>query len=209
MAGGRSPRRRAGAASSSRTQARYRRRRMAVAAVLLAAAVCLGILVNRGWNYVMEKRYPLEYGELVHQNAQEHNLEEALIYGVIRTESSFRQDAVSRAGAMGLMQLTPDTYDFVRMKSGYEAADDALLEPEVNIYCGSWLLRYLLDKYDQNLPVALAAYNAGMGNVAKWLADPACSPNGKDLEKIPFPETEAYVQKVQQDREYYEKHYFQ
>ncbi|MGI6031155.1 MAG: lytic transglycosylase domain-containing protein [Eubacteriales bacterium] len=192
----------------SAREKQYRRRRIAIAVGLLAVVVCAILLGGRLWDYVLQRRYPLEYGELVRANAQEHHLEESLIYAVIKTESGFDADAVSRAGAMGLMQLTPDTFDYVQMKTGKTWEDDQILEPEVNIYCGSWLLRFLLDRYDQNLPVALAAYNAGMGNVASWLEDPQYSENGVDLTHIPFPETASYVEKVQEAQKQYEKQYF-
>ena len=111
---------------------------------------------------------------------------------MIYAESHFR-DQTSRAGARGLMQITPQTADEIARKSGgteFEQGD--LGTPQVNIAYGSWYLRWLLQHYGGNETLAVAAYNAGTGNVDKWIArDP-----GMKVEEIPFPETRAYVAKV-------------
>ena len=92
---------------------------------------------------------------------------------MIFAESHFR-DQTSHAGAKGLMQLMPDTADFIAQKSGGTAFEQQdLATPQVNIAYGSWYLRYLLDRYDGSEPLALAAYNAGHGTVDGWLADAA------------------------------------
>ena len=110
---------------------------------------------------------------------------------MIFAESHFR-DQTSHAGAKGLMQLMPDTADFIAQKSGgiaFEQQD--LATPQVNIAYGSWYLRYLLDRYDGSEPLALAAYNAGHGTVDGWLADAAASGRGFKVADIPYPETRA------------------
>ena len=100
-------------------------------------------------------------------------MDPSLIAGVIYTESRFR-DATSHAGAKGLMQLMPETADYIARKSGgtrFERAD--LATPQINIAYGTWYLRYLLDKYEGNTILTLAAYNAGEGKVDQWRADAA------------------------------------
>lgn len=179
-----------------------------LAILLVVLAVVILVVVPRGKDTIEHQSYPIKYEEIVEENAKENDLPTSLIYAVIRTESSFRPDVESHANAKGLMQLTPDTFDFIVMKTGRnELTIDQIFEPEVNIYCGSWYLRFLLDRYDQNLPVALAAYNAGMGNVGKWLKDEAYSSDGVNLHTIPFPETENYVKKVMDAKAKYEELY--
>ena len=127
---------------------------------------------------------------------------------MIFAESHFR-DATSSAGAKGLMQLMPETADFIARKSGGTAFEQGdLATPQVNIAYGSWLLQFLLDRYDGNEVLALAAYNAGQGNVDEWVASAgARGETFSAADHIPFPETRAYVQKVLQAREDYRREY--
>jgi soluble lytic murein transglycosylase len=124
-----------------------------------------------------------------------------LVAAVIFTESKFR-DQTSAAGARGLMQITPPTAEIIEQLSGgsnFRLED--LSDPDVNIAYGTFYLRHLLDKFDENETAALAAYNGGETNVAAW--------GGADLEEddIEFPETRDYVDKVQDKREEYREHY--
>jgi len=133
-------------------------------------------------------RYPLRYDAIVTGHARNHDLDPALLAAVIYTESKFDPDARSEAGAVGLMQLLPDTARGIAIRTGgdrFVVAD--LVDPEINVRYGSWYLRNLLDRYDDELRTALAAYHAGPGNVDRWRA------RGGEIE---FPETRAYVDKV-------------
>ena len=114
---------------------------------------------------------------------------------------------MSSVGAVGLMQMMPETFYWMQTHVGETYDESALYEPEVSIRFGCALLRLLLSEYG-DLTVALCAYNAGMGNVASWLSDSAYSDDGKTLKAIPFGETEAYVQKVLQYKETYEEIYY-
>ncbi len=135
-----------------------------------------------------------EYGEEIGDCSETYDVSEDLICGVIWTESHFDPTAVSSAGSCGLMQLKPST--FAEMRSRMELTTDAsVFSPEENIRCGTFYLRYLYDMFG-DWDTALAAYNAGLGNVSKWLQDPAYSEDGKTLSAIPFPETEQYLKKV-------------
>lgn len=168
---------------------------LAVALVVLLTLLLVWIaagpkLVDQG----MRSLYPREYRSIVEKKAKEFDLEPALVYGVIRTESGFDPQAQSKAGACGLMQLTPETFDWVLEFSPTENPGD-IYDPETNIHAGCALLRKLLDHYgDENL--AICAYNAGMGSVSSWLEDERYSPDGSSLTAIPFPETERYLEKV-------------
>ena len=127
---------------------------------------------------------------------------------MIYAESHFR-DQTSRAGAKGLMQLMPETADYIAQKSGGTAfVQGDLATPQVNIAYGSWYLRHLLDKYDGREVLALAAYNAGQGNVDAWLAEAgARGERFRAADHIPFPETRDYVKKVLAAREDYRRAY--
>ncbi|MBR6728926.1 MAG: lytic transglycosylase domain-containing protein, partial [Clostridia bacterium] len=110
---------------------------------------------------------------------------------------NFNEDAVSHKNASGLMQIMEPTADWVadRMDlQGFTYKD--IKKPETNIKMGCYYLAYLIEQYEGNIENALAAYNAGIGNVNGWLKDPSCSKDGKTLSSIPFPETERYVSQV-------------
>lgn len=147
--------------------------------------------------------YPMEYEAEVGRACRKYDLDPCLVFAVIRTESFFTPDAVSGAGAQGLMQIMPETGEWIAWKQGREYDESRIFEPEYNIDLGCWLLAFLLDKYDGNVELAAAAYNAGHSAVNRWLADPQYY-DGKKL-TIPFEETENYVEKV---KDAYEKYQF-
>src|SRR5205823_13463133 len=133
-------------------------------------------------------RYPLRYSEYVRVHAQRHGLDPALLAAVIYQESKFRSSAKSASGAIGLMQLTPETARGIAIRThGNAFRTDDLYNPEINIRYGAWYLDNLFRKYGSERLV-LAAYNAGQGNVDRWRAQ------GRSIE---FPETAAYVRRVE------------
>ena len=167
-----------------------------------------GVLLA-GYRCFYQAAYPLRYQEVVEENSIRSGMEEAVLYAVIRTESSFQPDAESSVGALGLMQITPDTLSWVRYRLGEPGAVDArtvLLDPEQNIFYGSQTLALLLEEFG-TLENALAAYHAGWGNVTRWLADSQYSSDGKTLTTIPFGDTRAYVSKVMETAETYRRLY--
>ena len=177
---------------------------LVVIIVLVAIlAIVGGIALNE---YLAKLSYPLEHVSLIKKYAREYDLDTYMVAGVIHTESRFREDAVSRVGAMGLMQVMPDTGDWIAGKlkiSDYNV--EMLSDPDTNIRFGCWYLRFLLDRF--NPDTAIAAYNAGHGKVAEWLENPEYSANGKDLVEIPFRETDQYVTRVLEAMEKYKKLY--
>lgn len=190
-----------------RESGRKRGRGLALGLAAVALAGILGAALGpRLADWVLRLRYPRQFTQLVGREAEEFGLPEELVYAVIQAESGFDKKARSRAEAMGLMQLTEGTFRWIAESYPPENGGKDMFDPNDNIHCGCALLRLLLDHYGE-LGVALAAYNAGMGNVDRWLEDPACSPDGRTLEKIPFPETAAYVKKVQRGREIYRNLY--
>lgn len=153
--------------------------------------------------------YPQKYAALVEENAAAFSVDKDLIYAVIRTESGFRPEVESHAGAIGLMQLMPSTFDWLQEKLDGEViyTVNRLTEPEINVRYGTYYLSVLLEKYDGSTATAAAAYNAGTSNVDGWLADSACSSDGRTLTKIPYKETESYVKKVEHAMDMYKKIY--
>ena len=138
--------------------------------------------------------YPNEYKTSVNKYSNMYDLSDELVYAVIRAESKFDENAVSAKGAVGLMQIMEPTGDWAAEKIGLDSVD--LYDPDTNIHIGCFYLAYLLDMYDEDLKCTLAAYNAGQTNVNQWLEDEKYSKDGKNLDKIPFDETEKYVEKV-------------
>ena len=193
-----------------RTPARTRRRRLGVlvVAALLAGALVAALAgVGPLGEAVREFTLPLRHDDIIRQQASDKDLDPALIAGVIYEESRFR-DQTSHAGARGLMQITPETAAFIARQSGGSRFTQAdLATPQINIAYGAYFLRYLIDHYEGNEDAALAAYNAGITNVDGWV-DEAGGVEGFEVgQHVPFPETRAYVNNVQERREQYRDHY--
>jgi len=148
--------------------------------------------------------YPMAYKDIVELQAEENDIEYSLVLAVIKTESNFVVDAHS-GKASGLMQLTDETAEWIADKMDINADEINLMEPADNIRLGCFYLKYLIDYYNGNEDVALAAYNGGMGNVNKWLDDEKYSSDGETLDYIPFKETREYVKKVRKEQKVYEE----
>ena len=151
---------------------------------------------------VQEVTLPLRHDDIIRQQAEDKDLDPALIAAVIYQETGFRPRE-SPAGAQGLMQIMPSTARFIARRSGgteFELRD--LETPQINIAYGSWYLRYLLDRYEGEERLALAAYNAGMTNVDAWVR---AAGGAADFEAshVRFPETRAYVAGVLARRQEY------
>lgn len=186
-------------------------RRIVAIILIFCIAVAIGIGVDLLWNEIEQKSHPQTYAELVTRYSAEYNIPEYIIYAVIKTESDFDPTAESTAGAIGLMQMMPETFAWL---TGDEHLREylppsALNEPDVSIRYGTYYLRYLFRQFDYHWDHALAAYNGGEGNVAKWLADPECIDEEGNLTYIPFPETRSYVSKVNEAIEVYRKLYYE
>ncbi len=164
---------------------------------LFTMAVVLTLLVAFGYCVVLPRVLPLKYQDIVEKYAEDYGLEVHLVNGVIFCESRFEPDAVSHADAVGLMQVTEETGWWAAEQMGMDPNTIDLTDPETNIRIGCWYLDWLMDKFDGMTETALAGYNAGHGNVARWLADEEMSKDGITLEEIPFAETKSYVKKVQ------------
>lgn len=135
-----------------------------------------------------------QVSHIIIQCAEEENISPSLLEAVILTESKFDEKAVSHVGAVGMMQLMPDTAHWISEESGLPSNN--LASPDQNIPLGAWYLNYLLKKYHNNEVFALAAYNAGRGNVDEWIEKNKWPEGFTDMEKIPFPETREFVKSV-------------
>lgn len=181
-----------------------------VLSLALAALVLWGgsLALKSGWRFFQGMLYPVPYEEIVGEQAEAYGLDPALVYAVMRAESSFRPEAVSNKGAYGLMQITEPTFEWLqtKMDDGQTYTTDDLCQPEVNIRYGCKLLSILLSQYEST-ETALCAYNAGMGRVGEWLSDEAYSSDGATLHTIPFPETKNYVAAVMSNYDVYHELY--
>jgi soluble lytic murein transglycosylase len=200
--GGRSRRQSGGPGSTRRRSARGRRG-LVIWGTLLAVTLGAFLLIKSGFfqRTIEEFTLPLHHEDIIRQQAAEKGVPADLIAAVIYSESRFR-DQTSHAGARGLMQITPATAKLIEKLSGGQTFRfEDLSDPDINIRYGTFYLRYLLDKFDDNEIAALAAYNAGETNVAEW--------GGSDLQldDIPFPETRGYVENVLDKRKDYASHY--
>jgi soluble lytic murein transglycosylase len=169
---------------------------------VLALAALVGVFLyveQTEPSWYVRLRYPLEYEHIVRGHAEQYDLDAALVAAVIYRESEFDADARSSSGAIGLMQLLPDTAEGIaQLTGGSRFMVDDLYDPEINVRYGSFYLRRLLRKYEDER-LALAAYNAGQANVDEWIAE--------GREEIPFPETREFVENVLDARELYARAY--
>jgi soluble lytic murein transglycosylase len=173
------------------------------AIVVIAVLISLPLVQKT----VNEFSLPLTNADVIRQQAADKHLDPALIAGVIYAETKFDPRS-SAAGALGLMQVMPQTAEFLAHRSGattFSIAD--LGTPSVNIAYGSYYLRYLLDEYHGNVTLALAAYNGGESNVDRWIADEHSQGRSLTVGEIPFPETRAYVGRVLSAEKKYRQKY--
>ena len=176
------------------------------AIIILIIIVFLGIFKNK----ILKIIYPKTYSEFVTIYAEKYNVEENLIYAVIKAESNFEKDAVSHRNALGLMQIMEDTAIDVAKKYNIdinqENAIEEIVNVENNINIGTKYLNVLMEKY-KNKELAVAAYNAGIGTVDTWIEKGIVKQDGSDVENIPFKETNNYVRKILKNYEIYNKLY--
>ena len=156
-------------------------------------------------------QHPLYYADTITAYADAQELDPALVAAVILCESSYDPKAESRLGARGLMQLMPDTAEWVAHKLGEDGADysfDNLYDPQTNIRFGTWYLGYLSRRFNGDATKIVCAYHAGQGNVDSWLKNPQYSSDGVTLDVIPTQDTATYASRVLRARDIYHKYYF-
>lgn len=172
---------------------------VAISVALLAFAGVAAWVVESEPDWYLRARYPLAYEHIVSAHARNYDLDPTLLAAVIYAESRFDPDVESSAGAVGLMQLLPETAKGIALRTGgAEFVVSDLRDPEINVRYGSWYLNHLRARYDGDMRLALAAYHAGPGNVDGWLAEGS---------GIAFPETRDYVDEVERVKRVYAKAY--
>lgn len=187
--------------------ARQRRRRTLGALAAIVLLVLVGVLISRASHVVNELALPLSDASVIREQAAAKHLDPALIAAVIYAETKF-EPRTSSAGAEGLMQIEPATAEFLaKLSGGYRFTTSDLGTPKVNVAYGSYYLRYLLEHYDGNEMLAVAAYNAGLANVDRWVAKARAEGGQLTVATIPFPETRAYVQRVLEAQKNYRATY--
>lgn len=158
--------------------------------ILILSSIYMYFMIN----------YPLSYQVFIKKYSDKFNVDPYLIAAIINVESKYNKDAISSKDARGLMQIAPITGQWASEELKIQDFDmEDLFEPELNIMIGTWYLNLLHQEFDNNLQLILAAYNAGSGNVVKWLQNEKYSSDGSSLKDIPFSETKEYVKKVEKN----------
>ncbi len=187
-------------------------------AILIVGSVALfvvtSLLHGKTSTEFTKSLYPVKYEYYVEAASKEFDVDVCLIYGVIRTESGFDPNAVSQAGAIGLMQIMPETFTWLQNYRTDFMPDklldsEELYKPNVNIEYGTYMLRYLLDHYNGETALVICAYNAGYGNVDSWLEDGTIPKTGVTSEDIPFTETANYLDRVTEAMNIYRTLYYE
>lgn len=157
---------------------------------------------------ILKLIYPKQYSEYVDKYAQQYNIDENLIYSIIKAESNFDVNATSNKNAKGLMQLLDSTAKELAQQENIQYNENTTLyNPETNIMLGTKYISQLLSKYNNNIYLAVIAYNAGIGNVDKWIDNNIIKEDGSDIQNVPYKETNSYVRKIIRDYNIYKELY--
>ncbi len=174
--------------------------------LLIIIFLIAGLFSFITYNVIMRKvLYNTAHEEIIYKYAEEYDVDAMLIFAIIKNESNFDKEIISNKNAIGLMQLLETTAEEIGLELGLDNID--LKDEETNINIGTKYFSYLMNKYSENYMLSLAAYNAGQGNVDKWIEQGIITKDGDNLENIPFKETNMYVRKVSRDYEIYKKLY--
>ena len=175
--------------------------------IIIIFIIIVGIVLIGLRTHILPSLYPKQYSEYVEKYSKENDIESTWIYSIIKAESNFDSKAKSKIGAIGLMQVMPATANEICKETGIEEiTEEELFEIETNIKIGTKYFKNLLEKYN-NYNLALIAYNAGMGNVDKWIEDGILDKDGNNLDNIPYPETKNYVKKILKNYKIYKELY--
>ena len=179
-----------------------------IAIVLCVVVVAVAIAAVYYGVVAQKNLYMLNYREEISLFSEKYQVDPFIISAMIYCESTFRSDAVSSVGAVGLMQIMPATGEWLagKLKIG-DYSENMLLRPSINIEMGCYYMRFLLDRYDGDLVCAVAAYHSGQGTVDGWRSNPEISEDGKTLHNIPEGETRKYTTRVINATEIYRKLY--
>lgn len=178
---------------------------LGIMTLFLVAALGSGLLDSR---WLLRKLYPIYYADIVTRYCTRYDVDPLLVMAIMKVESGFYPRAESRRGAKGLMQIMPETAAWVASQLGLERpGEEELFDPETNIMLGTWYISSLAREFGGELVVILAAYNAGRGNVTRWLGESRWSGRVEHIEDIPFRETQGYVKRVAKTYQIYKRAY--
>ncbi len=174
---------------------------------LLITAIALGI--SYAYNETIEWYYPKDYSDIIEEWSEYYEVDPMLIYAHVHTESSFDANAVSNVGARGLMQITEDTFDWIKSKIARDEdlTFDDLFDPDINVRFGTYYISECLERYSDDQPTAAAAYHSGWGTVDTLLEDSAYSKNGETLDVFPYEQMQHYVSKIAKSYQKYTELY--
>ncbi|MGI6145060.1 MAG: lytic transglycosylase domain-containing protein [Clostridia bacterium] len=162
--------------------------------ILLLGLILVRILTSP---WFLQRFYPYPHQELISENCRLYEVDPFLVLALMKTESRFYSGACSRVGAIGLMQIMPETGKWIAEQMGIEDFQaDKLYQPSYNIPMGIWYISYLYERFDFNTVQVLAAYNAGATKVKNWMAQGLWTGELKDIKQIPYKETREYVDRV-------------
>ncbi|TDT61189.1 lytic transglycosylase domain-containing protein [Fonticella tunisiensis] len=177
-------------------------------AVIVVLIVVFVLVLNV--KNIMKFFYPVIYSNIVEKYSTEYNIDSRLVYSLIKVESKFNPYAKSSKGAIGLMQITPQTGRYISKLIGEKEFNaDTLYDPDTNVRYGCFYISKLYKDFDGNIDIILAAYNGGEGNVRKWLREESDGTRYLKIEDIPFSETKSYVYKVKKNYKIYKFLYSQ
>jgi len=171
-----------------------RRRRFKVSRLLI---LILFVLLILNFKQIVKIVYPMPYADAIYKYSERASVDPFLMTAIMKAESSFNPNAVSAKGARGLMQIMPETGQWIAQQINLNPFNpDLLFDPGTNIRLGAWYINNLDNEFKGNKIMVLAAYNGGRGNVNKWLEEEKISGTFKDIQMIPFPETKNFVTRV-------------
>lgn len=176
--------------------------------IIITVLITATILALTFFSYkIIERKvlYPIKYKDQIISVAEKYGIEKALMFSVVKVESGFKKDSTSEKGAIGLMQITKSTGEYISTLLGETEYD--LYDVETNLKYGGYYLRYLINKFN-DIRTVLCAYNAGEGKVKEWLKDKRYSKDGERIDKTPYAETEEYVSRIEKCLRKYRKLYF-
>ena len=180
--------------------------RIILVVIVLIMVLLFGVLKVQ--NIILKKIYPMDYSEYVYKYAEEYDVDPILVFAIIKAESNFNPNVVSKSNAIGLMQLMDTTAEEIALSLGIVFVQKtSLYNPELNIQLGTKYFSNLMKEYENNYLLALTAYNAGIGNVTRWIEQGIIKEDGSDIENIPYTETNNYVRKIIRDYKIYQELY--
>jgi soluble lytic murein transglycosylase len=175
---------------------------------ILTLLLILILILALFWKPVLKSFYKTEYSDYVEKYAKEYNVDKLMIYAIIKAESNFNEGAVSHKGATGLMQLMDDTAKEIADNATIDyVSGETLYDADKNIMLGTRYYAFLKKEFNNVDSLALAAYNAGIGNVKTWIENGILNADGSNIENIPYKETNMYVRNILKDYKIYKMLY--